>query len=222
VNDCSDLSAACPLTGGRVTSLFWVVLVTSCALQNILYSYNLHPTVIPLESPITTNLPSNLIEWREYCSTSTFTVWEPLKDWFRSEGLHAFDIKGDMSLRVKPPVDELRTHDGVVYGTHYHPPNRVHEHRVCEYTLLRSVRADVVRRDRSIVLLINTTMASRGPSSRVLFQSLSLILFLLRYVSKRWKRPGHGGRQRIRSVWKPTLYGRRLPLPSPMSSPADR
>jgi hypothetical protein len=51
-----------------------------------------------------------------------------LKDWFRSEGLHAFGIKGDMSLRVKPPVDELRIHDGVVYGTHYHPPNRVHEH----------------------------------------------------------------------------------------------
>jgi hypothetical protein len=109
---------------------------------------------MPPESPvhpITTNLPPTLLKWREYNTYPTFTIWEPLRDWFRSEGLHAFDVDGE--TRVKPPKNELRAHDGVVYGTHYHPPNIVHEHRVCEHTPLCSVRADVVCRDPSTVLL---------------------------------------------------------------------
>jgi hypothetical protein len=110
--------------------------------------------MMPPESPIhpiTTDLPSTLVKWRGYKTFPTFTVWEPLRAWFRSKGLHVFDVTGDTT--VKPPTDELRAHDGIVYSTHYAPPNIVHEHRVCEHRRLRSVRADVARRDPSIVLL---------------------------------------------------------------------
>ncbi|KIM81815.1 hypothetical protein PILCRDRAFT_821171 [Piloderma croceum F 1598] len=85
---------------------------------------------MPPESPvhpITTNLPSNLVKWREYHTIPRFAIWEPLRDWFRSEGLHVFDVTGDTT--VKPPTNEPRAHDGVVYGTHYGPPNLIHEHR---------------------------------------------------------------------------------------------
>ena len=100
--------------------------------------------------PITTNLPSTLAKWRDHCTSPTFTIWDPLRDWFSSEGLEVFDVVG--STTVKPQVNELRACDGT-YSTHYASPNIVHEHRVCELRPLRYICADVVRRDRFIVLL---------------------------------------------------------------------
>jgi hypothetical protein len=90
------------------------------------------PHNMPLGSTmrLTSNLPSTLIIWRDYNTSPTFAVWEPLRSWFLSEGLHIFEVTG--STTVKPAVNELRAHDGT-YSTHYGPPNITHEHRVREH-----------------------------------------------------------------------------------------
>src|ERR1700734_3272659 len=96
--------------------------------------------------PITTNLPSTLTKWRDFNTSPLHAIWDPLRAWFSSEGLHAFDhVMG--STTVKPPVNELRAHDGT-YSTHYGAPRITHDHRVCEHTFLYSVYTDVVRRDQ--------------------------------------------------------------------------
>jgi hypothetical protein len=99
--------------------------------------------------PITTNLPPTMTKWHEYCTSPTFTIWDPLRDWFSSEGLDVFEVVG--STTVKPQVDELRGHDGT-YSTHYAPPSIVDKHRVCEHRPLRYVCTNFVCRGQFIVL----------------------------------------------------------------------
>src|ERR1700734_2308301 len=81
--------------------------------------------------PIIANLPSTLAKWRDYNTSPRLAVWDPLRTWFASQGLHIFDHAPESTV-VKPPTNTLRAHDGT-YGTHYNPPNSAHEHRVCEH-----------------------------------------------------------------------------------------
>ena len=106
---------------------------------------------MPLVCPTTAELPSTLDKWRSSDTSPLQAVWDPLRDWFSSEGLHVFDHEMGNTI-VKPPVQELRAHDGT-YSTHYGPPNIAHEHRVCEHKSLCPVCADAGRRDQFIVLL---------------------------------------------------------------------
>ena len=107
-------------TGGRQVGPF----------SALVCNRNLHFTMAPGSciSPITTDLPSTLAEWRAYGTYPLISAWDPLRAWFSLEGLHIFDAKG--TTTVKPPVNEFRAYDGT-YGTHYAPPHIVHEHRVC-------------------------------------------------------------------------------------------
>jgi hypothetical protein len=81
--------------------------------------------------PITADLPSTLAEWRAYCTWPTLAVWDPLRDWFSSQGLRIFQPTVRNTGNVKPPVNELRAYDGT-YGTHYAPPNIQLTHNVGE------------------------------------------------------------------------------------------
>ena len=110
-------------------------------------------STMPLTNPVrpnTTNLPSTLTKWRDYDTTPMISVWDPLRAWFSSEGLRVFDVMG--STTVKPPTNELRTHDGT-FSTQYGPPNLVHEHRVRNHTSSRSLDINILCRDQSIVSL---------------------------------------------------------------------
>jgi len=81
--------------------------------------------------PLTTELPPTLAKWRAYRTLPLIAVWDPLRDWFSSKGLHIFhEVKG--FEMVKPPLNELRAHDGT-YSTHYGPPNLAYTHRVYEH-----------------------------------------------------------------------------------------
>jgi hypothetical protein len=93
---------------------------------------------------VTTNLPSTLVKWRDYDTSPMIALWDHLRAWFSSQGLHIFEILG-VTL-VKPPANELRAHDGT-YSTHYDPPKFVQEHRVPQHMSIPSVCADFVCRD---------------------------------------------------------------------------
>ena len=68
-----------------------------------------------------TELPPTLAKWRAYGTLPLIAVWDPLRDWFSSKGLQIFhEVKG--RERIKPPLNELRAHDGT-YSTHYGPPD---------------------------------------------------------------------------------------------------
>jgi hypothetical protein len=112
----------------------------------------LHSTMPPTNpvQPNTINLPSTLTKWRDYDITPMISVWDPLRAWFSSEGLRVFDVMG--ATTVKPPTNELRTHDGT-FSTHYGPPNLIHEHRVRNHTSSCSLDTNVVHRDQSIASL---------------------------------------------------------------------
>jgi len=103
--------------------------------------------------PITKGLPPTLLKWHAYSTPPMHGVWEPLRDWFASEGLQIFDPqKTSMLMTVTPQINEIRAHDGT-YSTHYGPPRIAHEHRVCKHVLLLPVRIDVFDREQFIVLL---------------------------------------------------------------------
>jgi hypothetical protein len=114
---------------------------------------DMHTTMPPNSDvrPVTANLPATLAKWRGYNTTPRLAVWDPLRDWFASQGLHFFNHAPESTV-VKPQVNELRAHDGT-YSTHYNPPNISHEHRVCEHTSLHPACVDVNCREPFIVLL---------------------------------------------------------------------
>ena len=80
-----------------------------------LHDCNLHLTMSSgsLVGPITTNLPSTLVKWRDYDTSPMIALWDHLRTWPSLQGLHIFEV-----ILVKPPANELRDHDGT-YSTHY-------------------------------------------------------------------------------------------------------